>query len=185
MSCGRWHEWAPACRWQDEPRRPAGASFQVSRPGHRGRRLRGSPWWLPTTARIEKNASSRSHVAMVIRASSCQSCGSFGHRVGKTAPTHCVMPLYRCQTVGSPAAPPESPKWHSSGTRAVLQGGTPAGSGHRRRRWCVGGSESDTASHGIACAPIGSVPLFHKPLLCYPPSTILTLLPASERGIPQ
>ena len=56
------------------------------------------------------------------RISSCQSCGSFGRRVRTTAPTHLGMPLYRCPTVGSPDAPPVSPEWHSSGTRAVLQG---------------------------------------------------------------
>jgi hypothetical protein len=44
------------------------------------------------------------------RASSWPSCGSFGHKLGTTAPTHLGMPLHRCQTVGSPVAPPEAPQ---------------------------------------------------------------------------
>jgi hypothetical protein len=48
LSSGRWHERAPAGRWQDEPRSLADASFQVSRAGQWGPRLRGSPSWLPT-----------------------------------------------------------------------------------------------------------------------------------------
>jgi hypothetical protein len=43
-------------------------------------------------------------------ASSWPSCGSFGHKFGTTAPTHLGMPLHRCQTVGSPVAPPEKPQ---------------------------------------------------------------------------
>ena len=102
------------------------------------------------------------------RTSSWHSCGSFGHKLGTTAPTHLGMPLHRCQTVGSPFAPPEAlqpkmllplrraPGLHSclgcncriGGWRRCARvalkrysrgtpGGTPAESGHRRRRWCA------------------------------------------------
>ena len=120
LSCGRWQERAPACRWQAEPRSLAGASFEVGLACSLGPEIEENSAEAPEVGPvvqccIELFARGRGH-----RASSWHSCGSFGHKFGTTAPTHFGMPLHRCQTVGSPAAPPEAPqpKTHSPRRRA-------------------------------------------------------------------
>jgi hypothetical protein len=174
---GPFLQYAGPCRWRLELRPLArkGASRQMARntaqpcrcklsgqPGRpMGPEIEGISFVAPNYGPVVQYCIKPCARGQGHRISSCQSCGSFGHRVGTTAPAHCGMPLYRWLTVGSPVGPPEAPKWHVSGTHAVLRGGTPAESGHHRRRRCVGGSEF---GHGIACAPIGSVPLFHKPV---------------------
>ena len=117
------------------------------------------------------------------RISSCQSCGSFGRRVRTTAPTHLGMPLHRCQTVGSPVAPPEAlqPKTHSPLRRAPglhsclgcsgRIGGWPMRCGRRCARGALAGYSSGTPGGTPAesghrrrrwCAPAIGVPISHR-----------------------
>ncbi len=117
------------------------------------------------------------------RASSWHWCGSFGHKLGTKAPTHLGMPLHRCQTVGSPVAPPEAlqPKTHSPLRRAPglhsclgcsgRIGGWPMRCGRRCARGALAGYSSGTPGGTPAesghrrrrwCAPAIGVPIRHR-----------------------
>jgi hypothetical protein len=156
MSCGRRQERAPACRWQAEPRSLAGASFEVSRrPVHSDPKLRNSAE-APELGLVAQYCIRPSARGRGLFASSRHTCGSFGHKFGATAPTHFGMPLHRCQTVGSPVAPPEAPKpkthlplRRAPGLHSCLGwngriGGWPMHCGRRCARGALAGYSSDT-----------------------------------------